>query len=107
MRLAQDVGRPLHKDEYGVIVSRVYEQIEKREIWIPFNEVRRYFSAKVARYRKSFQNTQKEMRKTSLNERLNIAIKQALTRHASADMILRYSNPAKEDLEETVNHLVF
>jgi len=74
MLLAQDAGRSLHKDEYGVIVSRVYEQIEKREIWIPFNEVRQYFSSKVARYRKSFQNTQKEMSKTSLNERLNIGV---------------------------------
>ncbi|OLN32461.1 tyrosine-type recombinase/integrase [Desulfosporosinus metallidurans] len=38
---------------------------------------------------------------------VDISIVQALSRHASADMILRYSKPAKEDLEETVNHLVF
>jgi integrase/recombinase XerC/integrase/recombinase XerD len=37
----------------------------------------------------------------------DISIVQALSRHASADMILRYSKPAKEDLEETVNQLMF
>lgn len=38
---------------------------------------------------------------------VDISIVQALSRHASADMILRYSKPAKEDLEETVNQIVF
>lgn len=64
MLFAQDVGRPLHKAEYGIIESRVYEQIEKRGIWIPFDEMSRYFTSKVARYTKSFQDTQKEMHKT-------------------------------------------
>jgi len=38
---------------------------------------------------------------------VDISIVQALSRHSSADMILRYSKPAKEVLEETVNKLVF
>lgn len=70
IRLAQELGRIPNKDEYETILGRVYEQIERRGIWIPFKEVRRYFSSKVNRYRKSLQVIRSEMCKTSLNEHL-------------------------------------
>lgn len=38
---------------------------------------------------------------------VDLSIVQVLSRHASADMILRYSKSSKEELEATVNHLVF
>lgn len=41
-----------NKNECDLIVQNVYEKIEERDIWIPFVEVRKAFSAKLTRYRK-------------------------------------------------------
>lgn len=60
MNLAQELGRTLKKGEHEIVLNKVYEQIEKRKIWIPFSEVKKYFSSKVNRYRKSFKAVQKE-----------------------------------------------
>lgn len=55
MRRAQELGRNPKKDDYEAIVEIVYDQIERRGIWIPYNEVRRYFSSRVNRYRNSLE----------------------------------------------------
>jgi 8-oxo-dGTP diphosphatase len=38
---------PLSKFQKDEIARRVYERIKKAQIWIPYGEVRRYFSSKL------------------------------------------------------------
>lgn len=44
-------GRFPHKDEKLEIVDKVYEKIEERQIWIPYNEVYNHFLSKVIKLR--------------------------------------------------------
>lgn len=45
-------GRFPHKDEKFEIVDKVYEKIEERQIWIPYDEVYNHFLSKVIKLRK-------------------------------------------------------
>lgn len=45
-------GRFPHKDEKIEIVDKVYEKIEERQIWIPYDEVYNHFLSKVIKLRK-------------------------------------------------------
>ena len=42
---------PDHRDE---VISSLYEQIQNREIWIPYDEVKRYAFSKTIKIVKSF-----------------------------------------------------
>lgn len=44
-------GRFPHKDEKFEIVDKVYEKIEERQIWIPYDEVYNHFLSKVIKLR--------------------------------------------------------
>ena len=39
-------------EECREIVDKVYDKIQECEVWIPYNEVQKAFSAKLSRYRK-------------------------------------------------------
>jgi integrase/recombinase XerC/integrase/recombinase XerD len=41
-----------------------------------------------------------------VRNKVDISIIQALSRHSSTNMILRYSKPSKEEIEETVNNII-
>jgi hypothetical protein len=45
-------NRHPQKEECQKILELVYTKIQEREIWIPYNEVKRAFSSKLSRYRK-------------------------------------------------------
>jgi hypothetical protein len=45
-------SRHPNKEECNSILDLVYTKIQKREIWIPYVEVKKAFSAKLQRYRK-------------------------------------------------------
>ena len=42
-------GRFPHKDEKYKVLDKVYEKIEEREIWIPYDEVYKHFLSKVTK----------------------------------------------------------
>lgn len=44
-------GRFPHKDEKFEIVDKVYEKIEERQIWIPYDEVYNHFLSKIIKLR--------------------------------------------------------
>lgn len=43
---------PVHRDR---VISSLYEQIQNREIWIPYGEVKKYAISKTTRIVKSLQ----------------------------------------------------
>ena len=49
-------GRFPHKDEKYEIVDKVYEKIEERQIWIPYDEVYNHFLSKVTKLKKRLKN---------------------------------------------------
>lgn len=42
---------PHHRD---IVISSLYEQIQNREIWIPYDEVKKYTFSKITKIVKSF-----------------------------------------------------
>lgn len=42
---------PYHRD---IVISSLYEQIQNREIWIPYGEVKKYTFSKTTKIVKSF-----------------------------------------------------
>ena len=52
--IAEKKNRPLKKSEKESIVDSVYEKIEAAEIWIPYYEVRNYFSSKLNKWNKKY-----------------------------------------------------
>lgn len=40
------------KEDRRIILDKVYSLIEDREIWIPYNEVKRFFSSKIIKLNK-------------------------------------------------------
>ena len=48
-------NRKPNKYEKLFIVATVYLEIEDKEIWIPANEISRYFSSKIPKYDKSIE----------------------------------------------------
>lgn len=50
------------------VVSVVYKKIEEAEIWIPYGEVDRYFSAHKSQFRKRYEKAQKRITETGEKE---------------------------------------
>ena len=46
--------RKLSPDHRDAVISSLYEQIQNREIWIPYDEVKKYASSKTTKIVKSF-----------------------------------------------------
>ena len=49
---------PDHRDE---VISSLYEQIQNREIWIPYHEVKKYVFSKTTKIVKSFKKQYPEL----------------------------------------------
>ena len=48
-------NRKPNKDEKQFIVASVYADTEEKEIWIPDNEINKYFNSKLTNYDKSIE----------------------------------------------------
>ena len=46
--------RKLPPDHRDTVISSLYEQIQNREIWIPYGEVKKYVFSKITKIVKSF-----------------------------------------------------
>lgn len=55
LKEAQHSPPPLTKAQKEAITGAVYAKIEESGIWIPYHEVRRYFSGKLAGWNKKYQ----------------------------------------------------
>jgi hypothetical protein len=46
--------RKLKPDQRDIVISHLYDQIQSREIWIPYGEVKKYVYSKTTKIVKSF-----------------------------------------------------
>ncbi|RKQ17053.1 hypothetical protein D8M05_05105 [Oceanobacillus bengalensis] len=48
--------RKLPLEQREIVILSLYDQIERKEIWIPYDEVRKYVFSKITKIVKSFEN---------------------------------------------------
>ena len=51
---ADQHGIPLGKRQKEEILDSVYEKIQKHEIWIPYYEVKQYFSSRLVKWNRKY-----------------------------------------------------
>lgn len=51
----KDSGKKPSKQEKARLLQEVYNEIEEREIWLPYHELKRYFDSKLDSYKKNIQ----------------------------------------------------
>ncbi|WP_317854380.1 hypothetical protein [Chakrabartyella piscis] len=54
LSIVEQKQRLLKKSEKEMIVDNVYEKIQEAEIWIPYYEVRNYFSSKLNKWNNKY-----------------------------------------------------
>ena len=53
-KAVQENGKPVSKNEKREIIDAVYEQIEAREIWIPYGEVIKHIAPLIDRWNRRY-----------------------------------------------------
>lgn len=53
-KAVQENGKPVSKNEKREIIDAVYEQIEAREIWIPYGEVVKHIAPLIDRWNRRY-----------------------------------------------------
>lgn len=54
LKKREETGKPLNVMDKIIIIENVYDQLQEKAIWIPFEEVKVYFSGKINHYEKCF-----------------------------------------------------
>jgi hypothetical protein len=55
--------RKLHPDHRNTVISSLYEQIQNKDIWIPYGEVEKYVFSEITKIVKSFEKQYPELYK--------------------------------------------